>query len=757
MKQIEKSTFWGNEKTDINKLILLVCKFFIFAVSLSYLLSALSKVYYHEIDSYMLPVLSMQYRNTIVITQEDIERAKIDFPELYIDINGFDDLRSSGLNKINDNEWLSFYFPAYSAVCLPAKLILQALNMDQSKAFTITNAFFVTIALIAVYRYLNVKPAEKLIALILLAVSPIYMYIEYISSEAFIYSMIIISLLLYSNGKYKTSAFVLSAASMNNPTVMGIGIVMVAEYLIKMFRNRNQVKIFSVQNIVATIKYASCYLICLVPFIVNYIYLRTGNPTSGGATLKDYGERFIAYLFSVDIGFFSFAPVTLLLFFVLIGITVLKKKYQLLVYPGFVLLPMMAYSLMIYIDCVPVFCARYIMWTYPALVICVIILFSQLDIKLNIRYLAESAAILSTVLMVLVNKVPMHHFDFNNTSYFLLDNCPSLYSPYYGTFYSRNDKINWPYSSAYNSFYFSREDGNLRKILIESTDEQKSKVFDSIKGDNSSVENLMAELNKIPSDGKLHYVNISPHSNIELKEKTLEEKGEVFSKEILYSVKEPFVISQNSKYKADVELKPAAIYKIDIKIADKHTWKDISEAYISVNNNFNVDVMDFIQTEDNRYVLVSGLIYVGDDNENKLSEVELYSPHELTVESFEITEMENSRYVMKTDDDVIFSGNMEEDTVLYPLELEPMRFYRICFEFSNPEDFSESDSAICSIHYEKRFNHNLGAIEINEKNREIMLFSGDTTIAKEPVYYLKITGATEKPITIDSVVVSVAS
>lgn len=756
MKQILNMKPVSSEKTDVNKLLLLLCKVLILAVSLSYFLSGMSKIYYHEIDSYMLPLVSMQYRNTIIITQEDIEQAKIDFPDLYLDVDEFDDLRSSKLNKINENEWMAFYFPAYSTVCFPAKLILQALNMDQSKAFTLTNAFFVTLALIAVYRFLNVRPAEKLAALMLLAISPIYMYIGYVSSEAFIYSMIIISLLLYSNGRYKMSAFVLSFASMNNPTVMGIGIVMVAEYLIKMFRSRDKVRIFSLENITATLKYAACYLICLVPFIVNYIYLRTGNPTSGGATLVDYGERLFAYFFSVDIGFFSFAPVTTLIFPVLIAAAIFKKKYQLLVYPGFVLLPMMAYSLMIYIDCVPVFCARYIMWTYPALVLCVIILFSQLDIKANIRNTAEWTAVLTTLVMVFVNHIPMNYFGFNNTSYFLLDNCPSLYAPYYGTFYSRNDKINWPYNSEYTSFYFSRKDGNLRKILLKSTEDEKNGVFDSVKGDSTSLEKLRSKLNRIPSDGRLHYVNISPNSNIEIKEKTFEDKGGIIPEKVIYRADAPFTVSNNNNFSVDLELKPAAVHKIEVKFADKHDWKDIEDAYINVSKlNFIID--DYVHAGDNRYIIISSLTNSYDYTEKQSSVVRFHSYNELTVESFEITEMSNTYPVMSEDEDVVFSGEMKDDTVFYPLKLEPKKMYRVCFEFANPEDFSENDLMECSIHYKKRFNHTLPEIRINDKNKEIMLASGDTTIAEEPFYYLKITGATEKPITIDSVTVYTAS
>ena len=345
-----KSNTCGNTWKIDDKSILLLCKIFIATISIAHLLRAGMGVYFHEIDSYVLPAISMQYRHSLIITQEDIEQAKIDFEDYYYEIDDYDDLRSSKLSRINEDEWVAFYFPVYTMFCMPAKLILQLLNCNQARAFTITNAICIITALIIVYRYFNVKPVDKLLTLILLAISPIHMYIEYISAEAFMFSLITISLVLYSNGKYKSAALSVSIAGMCNPTVMGIGIVMVLEYLVKMFLNRKNVKIFSAKNILSTIEYACFYMPRLIPFIFNYLLIKKGNPTIDGATLTDYGKRFISYLFSNDIGFFSFAPFTLLIFLALIPVIVIRKKYKLLPYAGFVFAPMAAYSLMIYID-----------------------------------------------------------------------------------------------------------------------------------------------------------------------------------------------------------------------------------------------------------------------------------------------------------------------------------------------------------------------------------------------------------------------
>ncbi len=307
------------------KLLHLFCKCFLLAISLSFLLSAIGDPYiFHEIDSYMLPTVSIEYRGSIVMTQEDIDRAREDYPTLYEKVYDYDTLRSAKLNKCSDTEWISFYFPVYSLVCLPAKLVLQLFHAEQERAFPITNALLLIVTLVFVYRRLRVPVFGKLSAILLLGISPIRHYIAYISAEAMLFSLITVALVLYQNKNYKLAAFLIAVASMPNPTVMAIGIVMVIDYLVRLFQNRKTVKPFSKAAILETVRYGCCYLPCLVPFAFNFIMMRTGNPTAGGATLYMYGQRFLSYLFDLNFGFPSFAPVTLLAFFLLLVVSIVK-------------------------------------------------------------------------------------------------------------------------------------------------------------------------------------------------------------------------------------------------------------------------------------------------------------------------------------------------------------------------------------------------------------------------------------------------
>ena len=56
------------------------------------------------------------------------------------------------------------------------------------------------------------------------------------------FALVTVSLVQYCNGHYKSSALFLSIASMANSTIMAVGIVMVAEYLIKTVRQYRRSK-----------------------------------------------------------------------------------------------------------------------------------------------------------------------------------------------------------------------------------------------------------------------------------------------------------------------------------------------------------------------------------------------------------------------------------------------------------------------------------------------------------------------------------
>lgn len=750
MDTVKKEEPSANRKLTADKMILLLCKTIIFAISLSYMLKAFSFVYYHEIDSYVLPMISAQYRHTLIITQEDIYRAQEDFPDYYVKIDDFDSLRSSKLSKITDDRWVAFYFPSYSLMCLPLKMLFQLIGINQAWAFTVMNALFVISALIYMYRKLNVSAAYKLLAVLLFIISPIYMYIEYISAEAMMFSLITIALVMFSNKQYRTAAFLIAVASMTNPTVMAFGIVMVIDYFIKMYGNRKNVKILSKENIISVVKYGCCYLPCLIPFAFNFLTIGTGNPTASGATLKDYWSRVLSYFFDVNLGFFSFAPMTLCAFFILLAISLKRHQLDSLVYAGFLIGPVLAYSLMIYMNCVPTFCARYVMWTYPALLIGTVLLAERIVPCGAVKYVFGGTLTAAAAAMIAIDSIPMYYFGFNGMTEFLLENVPAAYSPYRATFYAGNDKYNWPYDIDCPSYYFSEKNGELRKLLFRSTDDYKNEVISSLNGSKESLEKFSEIVNKIPSDGKFHYINISPFSDIRLMEQTSEERGVFCEDKAILQINGPINVGcEPIEY--ETKLVPDTYYKIELEI-DEGLSRGIKDGFrFCVNNSF-FTLTDFVCNDENKYTLI---FFADDSNICELNKLQIYSMNDITVDSFRLTSMINTETITVSDGPAKFSGGNAEDTILYPVQLAPMKHYVVDVKISNKSEISDKDMIFCTIDYEKRFNHILKKAQITEGENKLYLYAGDTTIGTGPTY-IKIYGKSENEIEIGSVSIEYA-
>ncbi len=733
-------------------LILLLCRIIILGTVIMYLIKSFTGTYYHEIDSYVLPTISIEYRHSMMITQADIDQAQIDFPQYYEDVNDFDSLRSSQLNKITEDKWLAYYFPSYSICCMPLKLLFQLLGADQAWAFTVTNALFAIAALIYMYSRLKVPPIFKLLAVLLFVISPLDLYIQYISSETMMFSLVIISLVMYINGKYRTSAVTICIASMTNPTVMGFGIVMVAEYLIKMFIRRKEVRIFSRQNIIDTLKYACCFIPCFIPFVFNMVAMGQANPTSGGATLEDYGARVLSYLFDVNIGFSTLAPVTLLAFFALVIISLVKKDLSALRYLGFLMTPLLAYSLMIYMNCVPVFFSRYVMWNYPALIIGTAVLASNIISSPVRQYIFSGVITASTAAMLCINSIPMYYFSFNTASRFLLENCPQLYIPYHGTFYAGTDGYCWGCETECPSLYFSQSDGALRKCLFKATDEYKKQVISRVSGSSGDIDKFTEMVNSVPSDGNYHYIDIPRSSGIKLWEKTSEEYGYFReSKELLNFTEGLTVIKSSNSFRVDTEKSESyTLHKLEMYFDSGDLPQPSAHFMITAfGTSYLQDQM--MITSDNKITLMYQA------NEIYNPEISFYSEKEVRIKAFRVTQMQETSPDILTNSPVVLPPD-NRDGILVAAEYDPMKFYFL--DVTLPENsISDTDNVYCMLYYKKRFNQIQPIYKLKSGHNRILVNSGDTTIVQpypNNGFYIKFFGSSQNQIEIEYIALNIA-
>lgn len=744
-----------DKKYTKNGIMLLTCRVIILGMTLLYIVKAFIGAYYHEIDSYVLPTISMEYRHSLLITQEDIGQAKIDYPEYYKDVDDFESLRSSRLKKVTQDRWASFYFPSYSACCMPLKLIFQLIGADQMWAFTVTNALFVIAALIYMYNRLKVPPLFKLLAVLMFVLSPIDMYIQYISAEAMMFSLVTIALVMYTNEKYRLSAVLISVASMTNPTVMGFGIVMVAEYLVRMFSQRRSVKIFSRGNILETLKYACCFLPCFVPFVFNFIYLGTGNPTTDSATVTDYGARVLSYLFDVNIGFSALAPVTLAAFLVLTAVSLARKDFTALRYFGFFIVPLLAYSLMLFINCVPVFFVRYVMWNYPALILGTVVLGSRIIVRSIKRYVFSGVVTASTAAMLCINSIPMYYFGFNGASRFLLEYFPELYSPYRGTFYAGTDGFSWGYTIDRPSMYFSPDDGTLRKCLFRASDEYKAQIVSMLKGSSEDISKFSQMVDSVPSDGGFHYINVSHFSGIKLWKKTSEEMGLLTADGAALDIAENITAGRTGCILEPGVEPPEkyALYKLEIEFGDGD--------FPRRSDNFSVNAFGEFYKE--RLIGISGentmSIICPADEDIQDPEISLRCDRDVRVKSVSLTPMKAvSAEVLADSDSHVELPESNEDGVLIPAEYEPMKNYFL--DVTIPEgSISDDDEVYCMLYYSKRFNQEQAVYQLTDGENRFLVNSGDTTIvspAPDDGFYVKFFGSSGSPVTVEYAALSIA-
>ncbi len=451
---------------------------FLYSAILFYLCFLLARyneqMTYYEIDSYALPMISIQYRGSLLMDPNDLKIAQIDFPNLYDGINSYDDLRSSKLAVTTDGQWKSAYFPIYSMICIPMKLLLQYLHINQEMTFGVTNVFCMLLLYICILSSKKLSQIQKLIASLLLAACPSFLYVQLISAEMMIFSFVGIGVLKFFERKYKTGAVFITLAGWANPTVMAIGIVFIYDYYANVLANNKGRSLEDAvkEEILPSIKLGCCFLPSFLPFIFNRMV--GCNNFSPAAAAKEgfavYVKRVLSYLFDLNLGFFSFAPILLILCIILTIYAVYLKKFRAVSFMAAFLGTILAYSLMPHINCGMMYCARYVYWTYPILVIFAAVYGYECLKKKHLFVGANILAVLTSTWLLQYNTNT--HYDytrFNQITEWIFSKMSGLYNPLYSTYYSRNADIDGGYDWITPSVYYDK-DGYARKILAVKDD-----------------------------------------------------------------------------------------------------------------------------------------------------------------------------------------------------------------------------------------------------------------------------------------------
>ena len=478
---------------------------------------------FHEIDSYALPVISIQYRGSLVMQQSDLLLAQRDFPAFYEGINIWEDLRSTKpMRSILDPDvWVAYYFPIYSIFCLPVKLVLQLFRLDQQNCFLITNVLLVIICFAVIMLCSKMPRWYRFAYIVLLSAAPLEQYTSYLSAEILIMMLMALSVMFYYDKAYCRAGILLSLASLANPTVLFFGLVMIANYIavevIMYYAKRKDLdkKQICIQGFCKLARLGVCYLIVFIPFILNFVHLGVVNGTLGGADLGEVVYRILMYFFDLNLGYISFSPLLTVLVLAGFVAVIAFKRYRLLWFYASFFVTVFAFSIMDHINCGMHYCARYVIWSYAMLAFLGVLLIYELKMLKALKPAFVASSFLAAILIMNFNSSgSVDFFTLNRASQTMLDKAPALYSPLHSTFNSRvNGLARGGYDLPSYTMYYDSETLQIRKILLYGDQAAKDRLLAECKaiiGDNNE---FVKAVNKVPNDGDWHYISISPRKS----------------------------------------------------------------------------------------------------------------------------------------------------------------------------------------------------------------------------------------------------
>lgn len=447
----------------------------IFILSISFLgaFSYNNGIFYHEIDSYVLPTISLQYRGSILMNEADLVKARRDFPGLYKNVNSFDDLRSAKLLVTKSGKWESFYFPVLAIGALPFKLLLALMQANQECCFILFNLFCVAYLEIQILINNKFSLRQKIIGLALINCSPLFLYVRYIGAETMIFSLAAIGVLRIYEHKYKRAAAAITVAGLANSTVMVLGLACIVDFTVFTLKKHKGQGILGIvwQEVKNIFLLALCFIPSFFPFIFKHA---TGvRSFESGAKTGGAFSRCLAYIFDMNLGFCSFCPILVFLLIFLFFGNIKKKSFRIFVFYFGLLGTMLAYSLMPHINCGMIYCSRYVFWSYGMLfMIILLFLFDLFETSMGKKIITIIIALscgISCACFYLNKATFLYYLDFHKTAKMILSHAPSLYNPLPSTFYSRTKHVDGGYNYKTPIIYIG-ENGYVSKIFCSNKD-----------------------------------------------------------------------------------------------------------------------------------------------------------------------------------------------------------------------------------------------------------------------------------------------
>lgn len=486
-----------------------------------------------ESDDYMLTTVSLQYRGDLAIQDSDLEHAVADFPEfadylttMYHSPGGL----SSFTNKAGGQ--YSWYFGTYSALCIPAKVVLGLLGLPQIYAFAVTNCLLYLLALWVTARYLRASQGIKLILLLLLMANPAVFYVVWQSAEVCVFAFTVMALVFFTRRSYPLAGLLISLAGTLNSTVMIVGVFFILCFFADLLR---EVPVYrwpgaALRAWPSVLKVGVSFVPCLVPFIFYYINCGVFNLQVGYGFSQIDGlwQRFRAYLTDWNFGIMPYFFVAFCLSAFLLVWCVIRRQYRCLGYFLSFLGVVAAYSLMQNINCAMSGIARYNAWAAPILLFGAAMTVDGAAFPTKLKRwaggLLAAGAICTAALVGAYGPMFAHKtsdIQLTPVAQAVLNYCPQFYWSMPSTFNCRVNHVPGGYQYEMPLVY-ANEAGEVKKALVSSDSWQIFKERVDQTGNEALWARLERQMDQA-KQGQRIYINVLYGQRLLLKAEAAEE------------------------------------------------------------------------------------------------------------------------------------------------------------------------------------------------------------------------------------------
>lgn len=322
-----------NEKKDKNRRIgfaLLCLAVAAYALILTGATLHTGSIFSGEAASYTLTTVSLAHDGNAFISEQDLAAARQWLPEwaeMYQEFGGSHYTTAQGT--------VPWYFPTYPAACLPLFWLLGLLGQPREYAFCLTNLVCVLAVQAVVLSNRRLTLFQKALLCLLLGVHPAVFYISWPSAEVFQFALIALSAISWASEQRHRAALLIAVAGTTNPCILAIGLAMIGEYLVGLWKQGQGAPPARIRGMFARWKevlvYACCYLPGLVPFAYNYAICGAINLTASydgeWIPLNDLTllRHFWAYFTDWNFGMLPYMPILLAVWAVLLVAAVIRR------------------------------------------------------------------------------------------------------------------------------------------------------------------------------------------------------------------------------------------------------------------------------------------------------------------------------------------------------------------------------------------------------------------------------------------------